>query len=158
LLHVQHDGDLICRNCGLVLEGRLMCDGPETRFFAEDGGPDPSRVGMPVDHLLPNASMGTVIGGKGRQAARIRLLNLSQRVPSKERCLLRTFKVMTRLGLHTLGLPEAAVALSKQMFSDMRERGIKRGRNLPRHTRLLHLLCGQGLWHAQAKSHGVRSV
>lgn len=50
------DGDLLCRHCGHVMESRLIDLMPESCRHADDaqqGAPDPSRVGA------PNAPLGT---------------------------------------------------------------------------------------------------
>ncbi|GJQ12674.1 hypothetical protein GpartN1_g4465.t1 [Galdieria partita] len=59
--HAQ--GDVICRNCGLVAAERIVDLGSEWRNFEnDDSGTDPSRVGGPNNPLLESGPS-TVIGG-----------------------------------------------------------------------------------------------
>jgi transcription initiation factor TFIIIB Brf1 subunit/transcription initiation factor TFIIB len=80
---------------------------------------------MPVDSLLPELSMSTCIGGKGRHAARQRLLNRHQ--PYRERALLKAFREIHR-GSTELGLQDAVPAFAKQLLAHVRGiEGVRRG-------------------------------
>ncbi|KAJ7872079.1 hypothetical protein B0H13DRAFT_2236313 [Mycena leptocephala] len=64
------DGDLVCRNCGLVLGDRIVDTRSEWRTFANDEGDDPSRVGAASDPLMEGREqLDTVVsfrdGGSG---------------------------------------------------------------------------------------------
>ncbi|EFN54856.1 hypothetical protein CHLNCDRAFT_24273 [Chlorella variabilis] len=69
-------GDLVCRNCGVVVEAHVIDERSEWRTFADkvhSGGSDPNRVGGPVNHLLSDGGMSTMIGGgKGVDHALVR--------------------------------------------------------------------------------------
>ncbi|KAL0359551.1 UNVERIFIED_CONTAM: Transcription initiation factor IIB [Sesamum angustifolium] len=57
-------GDAICLECGLVLESRFIDETAEWRNFADDsGGHDPNRVGSPVNPLLGDTALSTVVSG-----------------------------------------------------------------------------------------------
>lgn len=61
-------GDLICANCGVVVEAHAIDERSEWRTFSDKdaGGGDPSRVGGPVNPLLSDGGLSTMItGGKG---------------------------------------------------------------------------------------------
>ncbi|KAJ6475680.1 hypothetical protein DFH09DRAFT_1217332 [Mycena vulgaris] len=63
-------GDLVCRNCGLVLGDRIVDTRSEWRTFANDEGDDPSRVGAASDPLMEGREqLDTVVsfrdGGSG---------------------------------------------------------------------------------------------
>jgi transcription initiation factor TFIIB len=61
-------GDLICRSCGVVVEARLIDERSEWRTFSDSdkSGADMNRVGGPVNALLSDGGLSTVIaGGKG---------------------------------------------------------------------------------------------
>ncbi|WCJ36000.1 Transcription initiation factor IIB [Euphorbia peplus] len=55
-------GDAICSECGLVLESHSVDDTSEWRTFGnESSDHDPNRVGAPVDPLLAEAHLTTII-------------------------------------------------------------------------------------------------
>ncbi|KAL0383525.1 UNVERIFIED_CONTAM: Transcription initiation factor IIB [Sesamum calycinum] len=57
-------GDAVCLECGLVLESRFIDETAEWRNFADDsGGHDPNRVGSPVNPLLGDTALSTVVSG-----------------------------------------------------------------------------------------------
>ena len=69
-------GDIICRDCGLVLHAHLVDFTSEWRGFSENNGNiDPSRIGMPVNPLL-DSRLGTILskGLKGSNILNERLI------------------------------------------------------------------------------------
>lgn len=55
-------GDMICTECGLVLESHSIDETSEWRTFAnESGDNDPVRVGGPSNPLLTDGGLSTVI-------------------------------------------------------------------------------------------------
>ncbi|KAI3471697.1 hypothetical protein Pfo_028347 [Paulownia fortunei] len=55
-------GDAVCTECGLVLESHFIDETAEWRNFADDKDDhDPNRVGAPVDPLLADAALSTVV-------------------------------------------------------------------------------------------------
>lgn len=69
-------GDIICKECGLVLHAHLVDFSSEWRGFSENNGiNDPSRVGMPVNPLL-DSKLGTILskGLKGSNFLNERLI------------------------------------------------------------------------------------
>lgn len=52
-------GDVVCRGCGVVVEGHILDEAPE--WTHREGAPDKSRVGM------PSAELGTVLDTKRRK-------------------------------------------------------------------------------------------
>ncbi|KAF6252673.1 hypothetical protein COO60DRAFT_1643793 [Scenedesmus sp. NREL 46B-D3] len=124
-LIVARTGELVCQLCGLVLSIGDMADTEPLQYTSE--GKDDSRVGMPIDMLLPNLSMGTSIGGRGKQASRQRMLNAHFNMPYRERALLKAFRIIAAAS-SALGLQEAVVAAAKQTFARLREAsGTRRG-------------------------------
>ena len=57
-------GDLLCKDCGLVLEQHMLDETPEHRSFADDNGSkaDPSRVGCPATLLRCDIDTSTQLG------------------------------------------------------------------------------------------------
>jgi len=69
-------GDMICRDCGLVLHAHLVDFSSEWRGFSENrGNVDPCRVGTPVNPLL-GSRLGTILskGLKGSNFLNERLI------------------------------------------------------------------------------------
>ncbi|KAJ3316938.1 transcription initiation factor IIB [Blyttiomyces sp. JEL0837] len=54
IIESYETGDMVCGDCGLVFEGKIIDTSPEWRTFADsdDTGPDPNRVGTSGDSLL----------------------------------------------------------------------------------------------------------
>ena len=63
-LDVVHiDGFITCKSCGNQMTS-IIDNSQEWRYYGQfdNRSNDPSRCGMPVNELMPNASMGSVIG------------------------------------------------------------------------------------------------
>ena len=68
---IYDDGSYVCSSCGLI-QGDLFSTTEETRSYSTDDRrkADPSRTGIPINELLPNASLTPIIGGYGREKYR----------------------------------------------------------------------------------------
>jgi transcription initiation factor TFIIIB Brf1 subunit/transcription initiation factor TFIIB len=78
----------ICTNCGQVMN--MLTDmGPETRHFDDDKN-ETKQSAIPINKLLPQSSLGTMIGG--RCMGRIKILHAWSTMPYKERSLNAVFK------------------------------------------------------------------
>jgi transcription initiation factor TFIIB len=69
-------GDMICKDCGVVLQAHLIDFSSEKRGFSENNtNNDPCRVGSPVNHLL-DSRLGTILskGLKGSNFLNERLI------------------------------------------------------------------------------------
>jgi transcription initiation factor TFIIIB Brf1 subunit/transcription initiation factor TFIIB len=107
-----------CLNCGEIL-GRSLDTSAEYRFFgAEDrGGGDPSRIGAPTDHRLPESSLGTVILTRGstKSMNRIRRYHQWNMLPYKERALLGAFDRLS-IASNNHGLSGSIIEDSKELY------------------------------------------
>src|SRR3972149_2068692 len=86
------DGIIVCEKCG-VDNGAVIDYQQEWRFYGSDDtkySSDPTRCGMPINPLLPESSLGTIILGRGFD--KFRKLNNWNSMSYKERSLLRVFK------------------------------------------------------------------
>lgn len=81
-------GIVVCTNCGTVLDGILDFN-PEWKQFEEEDKSQ-ARCGMPINIHLQQSSLGTSIGGMGKN--RIKTLHIWNTVPYKERSLSNEFK------------------------------------------------------------------
>jgi len=85
---------VVCLDCGVVVE-KIENDEAEWRCYgaADNKSSDPTRCGIPVDHLLPISSMGTKMSYAGpKYASLYRLHKWNQMPSSEERSLLTVFK------------------------------------------------------------------
>ena len=59
---VNDNGIFICRDCGI--ETDTLLEDAEWRYYGADDtrSTNPTRCGMPINALLPQSSLGTVIG------------------------------------------------------------------------------------------------
>ena len=83
---VEDDGVFVCNAC-FRENGPVITGAQEWRGYS-DSSPtrdDPSRCGMPINPLLPQSSLGCVIGGYGSQT--FRKLQLQNAMPSHEKTL-----------------------------------------------------------------------
>jgi transcription initiation factor TFIIB len=141
--HVLDEGLYVCCGCGTVA-GRFIDPRPEWRSAAacaEDGGracQDTARCGLPVDDLLPDASMSSTTVGFvpwGRACREtldmrmVRRYHVWNGMTYKERCLLSAFDALTvrasNSGINRIIINEAKV-LYKRMYEGMASRGESR--------------------------------
>jgi transcription initiation factor TFIIIB Brf1 subunit/transcription initiation factor TFIIB len=131
---IVFDGEHVCRECNVV-QSRVIDDGAEWRFYgAEDNrGTDPSRCGMPTNHLLPKSSLGSMIGyqcrGKDNRDIRsIRRFLLWNSMPHWERTLYQNFELLQGAGI-SQGISMKIIEDSKILFKNASQMKISRGDN-----------------------------
>lgn len=92
-------GDTVCSECGLVLEARSIDETSEWRTFADDSGDhDPNRVGGPVNPLLGDAALSTVISRATNGAnVDMSLTRLQNRGGDPDRALVLAFKTISSM-------------------------------------------------------------
>lgn len=127
--HIVHEKDMtICKNCD-VLVSYALDSGPEYRWFgSDDRSPDPTRVGGPINPLLPESSLATRIlwrSGDCKAMRRIRQFHLYSAMPSRERTLWNVFEIMNVRATNA-GISHAILEESKQLYSQISPRCILR--------------------------------
>ena len=87
-------GDMVCRECGLVLESRSIDESSEWRTFAnESADNDPVRVGGPSNPLLTDGGLVTVISKtNGSQGDFPSLGRWQSRSSNPDRMLIQAFR------------------------------------------------------------------
>ena len=127
--------EVICTRCGTIVDIPLEW-AAEYRWFSNDGGgggggPDPSRCGFPVNPLMPESSLGTMILSKGggdasRLMRRIKRYHMWNLMPYRERTLWTVFESLqvraTNAGISTAVLEEA-----KELYAQLTASAICRG-------------------------------
>ena len=126
------DGHHVCTGCCSILE-RVIDTGAEWRYYgAEDSREsDPTRCGMPTNHLMPKSSLGSVIGGQRRDhqdIRRIRRFQLWNSMPHSERAL---YNVFDKIKVNTIkyGIPSKVVDDAIVLYKKASEQKISRGEN-----------------------------
>ena len=127
---VQQDNDeLTCNACGTHL-GFLIDSSAEYRWFgSDDRSPDPTRVGNPMNPLLPESSLGTRImsrPGDNKAMRRIRQYHLWNIMPYRERTLWTVFE-MLQVRASNAGISTAIVEETKQLYAQVSPLCICRG-------------------------------
>jgi len=121
--------EVICTRCGTVVDVPLEL-GAEYRWFSSDSGngQDPSRCGFPVNHLMPESSLGTMIlaSTSSPLMRRIKRYHMWNLMPYRERTLWTIFESLqvraTNAGIGTAVLEEA-----KELFAQLTASAICRG-------------------------------
>jgi transcription initiation factor TFIIIB Brf1 subunit/transcription initiation factor TFIIB len=114
---------LTCTCCGTV-QGRQLDTSAEYRFFNNDdrGCGDPSRIGAPLDHRLPQSSLCTIMlpsrGMSSKVVAGIRRYHQWNMLPYKERTLLNAFDRLS-LASTNHGISSSIVEEAKELYIKM---------------------------------------
>ncbi len=61
-------GELVCEECGLVIEDAYIDQGPEWRAFDAEQRDKRARTGAPMDYSLPDKGLNTVIGWQNKDS------------------------------------------------------------------------------------------
>lgn len=125
-------GEEICRSCCLVLSHHLIDQSPEWNSGGGEDGKDNSRVGAPVNFLLPNSALSTMITVPWKRKTQCRLmekLHLQGGMEYKERALFHTFKAMEDTLSNVMKLPKAVIVLAMEIYKSLKEMKLTRGEN-----------------------------
>ena len=122
--------DMVCQRCGTIVDTPLDWTA-EYRYFSNDahaGGPDPSRCGFPVNHLMPESSLGTVILNKGSSPLmrRIKRYHMWNLMPYRERTLWSIFDSLNVRATNA-GISSAVIEEAKELFAQLTASVICRG-------------------------------
>lgn len=127
-IEIEED-EAICTACGITL-GFNVDSSAEYRWFgSEDRNPDPTRVGNPLNPLLPESSLGTRImvkPGESRVMRKIRQYHLWNVMPYRERTLWNVFE-MLQVRASNAGISAAIVEETKQLYAQVSPLCICRG-------------------------------
>lgn len=135
--------EVICANCGLVLEENLIDHGPEWRAFNHEQRDSRARTGAPLTYAISDRGLNTVISPKnvdsnGRQIPeanrlqmhRLRKWNKRMRISgSGERNLAFALSELDRLSSR-LGVPRSVRENAALIYRQAAKRKIIRGRSI----------------------------
>jgi transcription initiation factor TFIIIB Brf1 subunit/transcription initiation factor TFIIB len=120
--------EVLCLRCGTVLDVPLEL-GAEYRWFSSDSGADPSRCGFPVNHLMPESSLGTMIlAGNSRLMQRIKRYHMWSLMPYRERTLWSIFEGL-QVRASNAGIGTAVIEEAKELFAQLTVSASCRGQN-----------------------------
>ncbi|KAG8367881.1 hypothetical protein BUALT_Bualt16G0118700 [Buddleja alternifolia] len=124
-------GDTVCSECGLVLEARSIDESSEWRIFADDSGDhDPNRVGGPVNPLLGDAALSTVISRSANGSnADPSLSRLQNRGGDPDRAIVFAFKTIANMA-DRLSLVTTIKDRASEIYKRLEDQKCTRGRNL----------------------------
>lgn len=136
-------GEVICRNCGIVISERVNETRPEWRAFSSDEFNDRSRTGIPSSLARHDMGLSTVIG-RANKDANGRMLDVSMRSTMgrlrawdfrtqahspTDRNLRQAFSELDRLR-DKLGVSDTVVEKTAYIYRKAQERGLVRGRTI----------------------------
>ena len=122
------DGCIVCEKCG-VDNGSLIDYQQEWRYYGSEDtkhSADPTRCGMPMNPLLPESSLATIILGRGTE--NLRRLNNWNSMTYKERSLLKVFKNIQSKSDNG-ELPVCIIDRAKIMYKTLSDDTVKRGKS-----------------------------
>jgi transcription initiation factor TFIIIB Brf1 subunit/transcription initiation factor TFIIB len=120
--------DVICTRCGTIVDTPLE-QGAEYRWFSsESTGADPSRCGFPMNHLMPESSLGTMILVKNSSSLmrRIKRYHMWNLMPYRERTLWTIFESL-QVRASNAGIGTAVLEEAKELFAQLTASAICRG-------------------------------
>lgn len=108
--HITRDydrGELICEECGLVIDDQFIDQGPEWRAFDTEQGEKRSRTGAPMTYTIHDKGLSTEIGWKNKDS-------YGKSIPTKNRAqLYRLRKWQRRIRVSNATERNLAFALSE---------------------------------------------
>jgi len=119
---VTDGAEVLCMRCGSILDIPLEL-GAEYRWFSADsgsGGSDPSRCGFPLNPLMPESSMGTMIlaGDGSRCMRRIKRYHMWNLMPYRERTLWTIFEGL-QVRASNAGIGTAVIEEAKELYAQL---------------------------------------
>ena len=121
--------DLVCFQCGTILDTNID-ETAEFRWYAHDSGnPDTSRCGFPINPLMPESSLGTMILDNGSRSSvmrRTKQYHLWNMSTSRENTLWRIFDSL-HVRASNVGIGSAVIDDAKELFAQISASVICRG-------------------------------
>lgn len=144
--HLSKDysrAELVCENCGLVLDAEIIDHGPEWRAFDHDQYQKKARTGLPVTNTLHDKGLSTTISWQNKDAYgksipprnraqlyRLRKWQMRTRISdSSERNLATALSLMNRMS-SSLGLPRNVRETAAMIYRKAVRKNFIRGRTI----------------------------
>jgi transcription initiation factor TFIIB len=108
--HLRFDyerGELVCDECGLVIDDQMIDQGPEWRAFDMEQGEKRARTGAPMTYTIHDKGLSTTIGWKNKDS-------YGKSIPTRSRAqLYRLRKWQRRIRVSNAAERNLAFALSE---------------------------------------------
>ena len=119
---IEEDGsEIVCTRCGTMLATPLE-QGAEYRWYSAEsgGGPDPSRCSFPINHQMPESSLGTIMLAKNQSAQmrKISRYHTWNQMPYRERTLWSIFDSL-QVRSSNAGIGTASIEEAKELFAQL---------------------------------------
>ena len=129
---ITDNGHVICKDCGII-NYCTIDGGAEWRFYGSEDSKfsDPTRCGLPTNHLLPESSLGSTISfkyGESYEMRKIRNYHLWNAMPYKERSLYNVFDGI-QVRANNNGIPSCIIDEAKNLYKRISDIQINRGSN-----------------------------
>jgi transcription initiation factor TFIIB len=123
--------EIVCMRCGTIVDIPLEWAAEYRWFSAENNGgsgADPSRTSFPVNHLMPESSLGTTILCRGNSAAmhKIKRYHMWNQIPYRERALWSVFDGL-QVRASNAGIGTAIIEEAKELYAQLTASAICRG-------------------------------
>ena len=123
--------EVVCTRCGTIVDVPLEWAAEYRWFSAENNGgsgTDPSRTSFPINHLMPESSLGTTIICRGNSAAmrKIKRYHMWNQMPYRERALWSVFDGL-QVRASNAGIGTAVVEEAKELYAQLTASAICRG-------------------------------
>jgi len=135
----KEKGEVICKDCGLVIEEKMIDFGQEWRDFDEEGGESRRRAGAPSTFTKHDQGLGTDVGKVGdlysisdkkERNKFFRLRKWQYRISTAiERNLKLALSELKRVSSY-LKLPESVEEEAARIYTQAVQRGLVRGRSI----------------------------
>lgn len=138
LYNNKDKGEIVCRSCGLVIDGRNISLGKEWRDFEESEGSEMRRTGAPTTYTKFDMGLGTSIGSESdsfsldkKQRYKLQRLKRWQKRLSTvmEKNLKIALGELRRLASY-LNLPTAIEEESGKIYTEAVQKNLVRGRSI----------------------------
>ena len=138
LFHNRAKGEIICKDCGLVLEDKMVDFDQEWREFDSDEGDKKRRTGAPMTYTQYDQGLGTEVGQKadlyrleGKDKNKFfRLRKWQYRISTAiERNLKLALAELKRVSSY-LKLPKSVEEEAARIYTQAFQRGLVRGRSM----------------------------
>jgi transcription initiation factor TFIIB len=129
---IKDDNLFTCQECYNIVDNVIDCSA-EWRYYNGDDNKseDPSRCGLPTNHLLPKSSLGSIVGRGPKDTKElhcVRKLQTWTSMPYYERKLLNVFEKFSNSTNNT-GISPKVLYDAKIMYKKVSSMKISRGNN-----------------------------
>ena len=130
-LVINHvEGTIVCSNCGLVQQSRIIDESSEWRTFSSEtasGGANPSRVGGKLNPYLSNYGIDTQV--KGANASEIQKWSDRSNLSSKDKLITRGLRAIKEYAL-PLNLKEPTIHKASELYNRIESNGMLKGKSV----------------------------